>query len=77
MKTYAETKCGEIVEVINGTLVCNNTKENWMTICDWLMAQDDTFTGYIIVNGRRLMVDFPKTYPTHVMGSLLEHFEHF
>lgn len=73
MKNIVQTESGEIVEIINGTLVCVDNKKNWLTIAEWFSVS--LINGATIkVSGRYLHVDFPQSIPTYKMESLLEHF---
>lgn len=74
MKTYVETKRGELVENLSGIICCQNDKINWETVMDWAQAQD-TFTATIRTNKKRMSIELADNR-THVVGSLLEHFEY-
>ena len=77
MDNKVETASGEIVEIINGTLICENKAINLITIADWLSAQNEhcPITDTIRV-ADKVQVEFPEYEPTHRMLSLLQHFEH-
>jgi len=78
-QTYVETNAGELVEIINGTLVCLNHIRNWNTIADWLSFEPELAVS-IKVSPRdgasSIFVDFPESVPTRTVLSLLEHFEY-
>lgn len=76
MQTLTQTASGEIVENINGTLQCENKKENWLTIADWLLAQDDDFKADVLLRGKNILVEFSASVPTYYLESLLEAFEY-
>lgn len=76
MKTLVITNSKDFVEIINGVLTCVNKRENLETIADWIGAQDSSFEATVIISGGRVSVEFPDTIPTHMMESLLEHFEY-
>lgn len=75
MKNQVQTPSGEIVDIINGSLVCENKWPNFRTIFHWLYEQDKEFIATIKVNGDMLSVDFPESVPVSKMESLLEAFE--
>lgn len=74
--SYTQTTTGELIEIINGTLYCTNTKENWLTIADWLLTQDDNFKADVLLRGEKILVEFAASVPTFYLESLLEHFEY-
>lgn len=76
MKNQVQTPSGEIVDIINGSLVCESTFINLFTIASWLVTQDKEFIATIKVNGDMLSVDFPESVPVSKMESLLEAFEY-
>jgi hypothetical protein len=76
MTTYVETKRGEIVTIGNGVLVCENVKENWDTITEWLLAQDKDFKATVVLSFGDIHVAFDDSVPTHMMDSLLEAFNY-
>lgn len=75
MKGILQTKTGELVEILNGTLVCKLTNANILTIADWLQTEDE-IPATLKILGCVINVDFPESVPTHKMESLLEHFEY-
>ena len=76
MKNQVQTPSGEIVDIINGSLVCHHNWLNFYTIISWLEHQDKEFIATIKVNGDMLSVDFPESVPVSKMESLLEAFEY-
>lgn len=76
MKNQVQTPHGEIVDIINGSLVCENTFMNLFTIISWLSFEDKELVATIKVNGDMLSVDFPESVPVYKMESLLEAFEY-
>lgn len=76
MKNQVQTPRGEIIDNINGSLVCYNDRLNFNTIISWLEHQDKELIATIKVNGDMLSVDFPESVPVSKMESLLEAFEY-
>lgn len=79
MGNMVETRDGEIVEILSGTLICENKAINWATIGDWMSAQPDGFSLMITtigVDGRQLGIQTPDNVPTFNLNSLLEHFQY-
>lgn len=74
MLTLTETKSGEIVEIINGSIHCQNTPENWAIVADWAIA-NESVVMLIKTNGKFLIVDLPG-FSAELIGSLLEHFQY-
>lgn len=74
--SYTQTTSGELVEIINGTFQCENKKENWLTIADWLLAQGDDFKADVLLRGKRILVEFAASVPVFYLESLLEHFDY-
>lgn len=72
-KNIIETSYGQIVEIINGTLVCRLTHANMKTIADWLDVEDEIPATLKII-GHVINVDFPESVSTSKLESLLEHF---
>lgn len=78
MNNIVETSSGEIVEIINGVLVCQNVKRNWITISEWFLTESESWDlkCEIRVEDTNLFVEFPESVPTHKIGSLLESFNY-
>lgn len=78
MNNLTQTITGEIVEIINGVLVCANDRTNWAIITDWTRQQDwYNFSCQVeIVNGK-IHFEMPEVLPVHHLESLLEHFENW
>lgn len=73
-KTKVETKSGEIVEIRNGSIRCQNTPKNWETIADWTIA-NEMEVMLITTNGKFMTCDLCGFSAPHIY-SLLEHFEY-
>lgn len=76
MKNQVQTPSGEIIDIINGSLVCESKLANMRIIMFWVHDQDKEFIATIKVNGDMLSVDFPESVPVSKMESLLEAFEY-
>ena len=77
MENQVQTQRGEIVEILNGVLVCRHDKKNLDTITDWMHQQDwYDFKCELRVEDTNIFFEMPDTYPTKHILSLLEHFEH-
>lgn len=74
MLTLTETKDGEIVEIVNGIIRCQNTAKNWATVADWVIANDQVVV-MMKTNGKYLLVDLCG-FSAQMTESLLEHFEY-
>lgn len=74
MTTLVETESGEIVEIINGTIHCQNTAKNWATIADWVIA-NELVVLLMSTHGKFLIVDL-KGFSREMTESLLEHFNY-
>lgn len=73
MENRVQTSSGEIVEIINGTLHCQNKPANLQTIHEWFCEESEV-KGTIVIEGHHITIDFDELVPTHKMESLLEHF---
>lgn len=76
MKNQVQTSTGEIIDIINGSLVCERNFRNLFSVILWLNEQDKEFIATIKVNGDMLSVDFPESVPDSKRESLLEAFEY-
>jgi hypothetical protein len=75
MRNLVETASGEIVEVIAGTLTCENAIRNWFTIVEWMKEQDE-MTATVEIREGRIFVSNLNTGSMTTINSLLEHFEY-
>lgn len=77
MNNIVETSSGEIVEITNGVLTCKHTKENWLTISEWCIAQDHwDLKIEIRIEDTLMFVETPDNVPAHRLQSLLEAFNY-
>jgi hypothetical protein len=77
MNNIVQTKSGEIIEILNGTLICENKIENWITISDWMLALDEYYRIKLSIEvapENKLWITIPETTPVHKLESLLQHF---
>lgn len=74
MQTLVETKSGEIVEIVNGVIRCQNTAKNWETVADWTIA-NESMVVLMTTNGKFLNIDLPG-FSAQDIHSLLEHFDY-